>query len=979
MLQFSAGAFAIAGLIAATAPIIIHLLNRRRFRVLPWAAMDFLRLAVQRSTRVLQLRDLLLLITRVLAVVLFGLALARPYFAQGAQATWLLLAAVMVGAVAAFGAALWAVLSPKAVARRWGGATAIAAALLTAWGIYELASRHREADDGLAANQGPVHAILVIDNSLSMGYVQLNRTLLELAKSRAAALIDRLPRGSRISVLPACGPRAQFSNEPYRTRQDALEALAAIEVVDRRAGVPQMAALALEAQQAAPELPAKRVIVFGDQQQVDWSASVVPALAELQDVQVVQVAAEASPAANAWVADVRLRDGVADIESTSTILVTIAYEGPEPRRDVQVTLLVDGITVASQTIDLQPGQRQVLEFTHRFDVSVEPGRPAWSQITATISNDELPEDDYRCLAAPVLAALPVVFIDQYGADGEDPQRNRLGETYALRRLLAPVLSHDNSQRELVQIRHTTLDRITQQSRGGDDPYATPLHDARLVVVAGVGRPTPEAVEQLRQYVVQGGQLLIAAGADFDPAAWQEIAWQDGAGILPLPLSGKLLGALPRDTSRSVEPFRFNLESLMQTPYFQVENESAEALEDLYRSVIFFQAAEVVDQSDVIDKLVAQEAERIAREQQFLSEEEIRARHEAQGQLSPTEAAQRAADHERLQQVRPTWLVWAERHTPPLLSPQDQAQFERPRVRARYTGGKPYMVERNLGRGRVVFVSSGVYTGRDWSGWNTMSNSSAMLVFDRLLRGMIESTLPPRNVATIDEVQIPIEPALRRNRFAMIRPGWLGKQDLPAPPDPMYTTGETPMLPMAALADTPPAQPAAETALAASAPRAIEEPLSVEAFGAERFGLTVRDLTRRGFYRVVARRPESAAHEGLDVNVWEVVLAAGGPEEESSPHRLDGQQFAQLLAASPEVASRVRWVGPEDTIQVEGARATGQSWWWKWLLAGVLVCFLVEMLILAWARLFRVQPATAGEQQPPLPFAGVMPMRQEGSA
>lgn len=118
MLQFSAGAFAIAGLIAATAPIIIHLLNRRRFRVLPWAAMDFLRLAVQRSTRVLQLRDLLLLITRVLAVVLFGLALARPYFAQGAQATWLLLAAVMVGAVAAFGAALWAVLSPKAVARR---------------------------------------------------------------------------------------------------------------------------------------------------------------------------------------------------------------------------------------------------------------------------------------------------------------------------------------------------------------------------------------------------------------------------------------------------------------------------------------------------------------------------------------------------------------------------------------------------------------------------------------------------------------------------------------------------------------------------------------------------------------------------------------------------------------------------------------------------------------------------------------------
>lgn len=980
MLQFSAGAFAIAGLIAATAPIIIHLLNRRRFRVLSWAAMDFLRQAVQRSTRVLQLRDLLLLITRVLAVVLFGLALARPYFEQGAQTTWPLLIGVTLGAVAAFAAALWSVLSSRAIARRWGGATAIAAALLTACCLYELSARNRAADDGLAANQGPVHAILVIDNSLSMGYVQLNRTLLELAKSRAAALIDRLPRGSRISVLPACGPRAQFSNEPYRTRQDALEALAAIEVVDRRAGISQMAALALEAQQAAPDLPAKRVIFFGDQQQVDWSARVVPALAELPDVQVVQVAADDSPVANAWVADVRLRDGVADIESSSTILVTIAYEGPEPRRDVQVTLLVDGITVASQTIDLQPGQRQVLEFSHRFDLAVEPGRPAWSQITASLSHDELPEDDFRCMAAPVLAALPVVFVDQYGADGEDPQRNRLGETYALRRLLAPVLSHESSQRELVQIRHTTLDRITSDSRGGDDPYATPLHDARLVVVAGASRPTPEAVEQLRQYVMQGGQLLIAAGADFDPAAWQEVAWQDGAGILPLPLSGKLLGALPRDTSRNVEPFRFDLESIQQTPYFQVENESTEALEDLYRSVIFFQAAEVNDQPDVIERLLARETARLAAEQEFLREEEVRARHEAQGQLSPSEAALRPADHQKLQEIRPTWLLWAERQPPPLPTPQDQAQFETPRVRARYTGGKPYLVERNLGRGRIVFVSSGAYTGRDWTGWNTMSNTSAMLVFDRLLRSMIESTLPPRNVATTNEVQIPIEPGLRRNRFAMIRPGWLGKHDTPAPRDAIYTSGEAPMLDGAQateFAAAPPSNP--ESGLPASSPRAIEEPLSVEAFGAERFGLTVRDLTRRGFYRVVARRPESAAHEGLDVNVWEVVLAAAGPEEESSPQRIGSGQFAQLVATTPEVASRVRWVGPDDTIQVEGARATGQSWWWKMLLTGVLVCFLLEMLILAWARLFGPQPSTVGSQVP-LSFPGAMPtMRQEGSA
>ena len=79
MLTFDAPLFAMAGLLAAAGPIVVHLLNRRRFRVVTWGAMDFLREALERQRRAVQLRDLLLLILRVLAGVLFGLALARPY------------------------------------------------------------------------------------------------------------------------------------------------------------------------------------------------------------------------------------------------------------------------------------------------------------------------------------------------------------------------------------------------------------------------------------------------------------------------------------------------------------------------------------------------------------------------------------------------------------------------------------------------------------------------------------------------------------------------------------------------------------------------------------------------------------------------------------------------------------------------------------------------------------------------------------
>src|SRR5213595_2689988 len=82
MFQLVAIGFAIAGAIAAPGPIIVHLLNRRRYRVVDWAAMDFLREALQRSRRILQWRDMLLLALRVLCMLLFGLALAQPFFAR---------------------------------------------------------------------------------------------------------------------------------------------------------------------------------------------------------------------------------------------------------------------------------------------------------------------------------------------------------------------------------------------------------------------------------------------------------------------------------------------------------------------------------------------------------------------------------------------------------------------------------------------------------------------------------------------------------------------------------------------------------------------------------------------------------------------------------------------------------------------------------------------------------------------------------
>src|SRR5438128_10802673 len=60
-----------------SAPILIHLINRMRFKRIRWAAMEFLLKSQKRNRRRLIIEQLILLALRILLVLLAGLLLAR--------------------------------------------------------------------------------------------------------------------------------------------------------------------------------------------------------------------------------------------------------------------------------------------------------------------------------------------------------------------------------------------------------------------------------------------------------------------------------------------------------------------------------------------------------------------------------------------------------------------------------------------------------------------------------------------------------------------------------------------------------------------------------------------------------------------------------------------------------------------------------------------------------------------------------------
>src|SRR5215475_1753868 len=69
--------YMIAGGALISSPIIIHLINRMRFKRVRWAAMEFLLKSQKKNRRRLIIEQLILLLLRITLVLLVGLLLAR--------------------------------------------------------------------------------------------------------------------------------------------------------------------------------------------------------------------------------------------------------------------------------------------------------------------------------------------------------------------------------------------------------------------------------------------------------------------------------------------------------------------------------------------------------------------------------------------------------------------------------------------------------------------------------------------------------------------------------------------------------------------------------------------------------------------------------------------------------------------------------------------------------------------------------------
>lgn len=491
MLQFLNPALLIGAALFAV-PLIIHLLNRQRFRRRQWAAMEFLLAAYKKQRKRLRRENLLLLLLRCAIPIVLALAIARPLLRE---------------------------------------------------------------ESGIAGTgTGSAHHVLVLDHSASMGLELSGATTpFDRAKDLATSLLDRVGSRdgqSRVTLVvqgirPSVPLREDIDVERAKARIAGLglpvdgggaltDALAeAAEIVEessdaeirvhlftdlqvRSIGTDPFAAGSQEA--SADVTPGAEGEEPSEEMFQDTIADALKRIREKAEINVFDVRGDAGQAPqNLQIQDLRLAQAHAIERVPLPVIVTVRNR-TDSARDVQVTLEIDGGQPTRRSVRVEAGAEADAE----FEVVLRETGP--HRLRASLDGDELPFDDERFLMVQVRDRLRVLVVE--GSGESDPG---LQDATHLVEVLDPT--GGEGAPDLTQFAPTVVDTIALLS-GRVRPQ-----DHDLVILADVARLDRASSDALLEAVRGGTGLMVFFGRRADPDSYNEFLHRGGTGPMPMALTG----------------------------------------------------------------------------------------------------------------------------------------------------------------------------------------------------------------------------------------------------------------------------------------------------------------------------------------------------------------------------------------------------------------------------------------------------------
>ncbi|QGJ69648.1 VWA domain-containing protein [Planctomycetales bacterium 10988] len=343
-------------LAAAGVPFLIHLLSKRRFREREWAAMRYLRSAVQKRAKRIRVEQWLLLLVRTLLIILMVLAIAQPLASQ----------------------------MP-----------------------YTIKVGER------------VHRVIVLDGSYSMNYRTGDEgDVWKETLQTARTLVESHQTGDGLSLLLMDSPPQAIVGSPTFDEQAFLlelnhlpERTSRAEVV---ASLERTLSLIEEAKRTNPELKRTEVHFISDLGRSTWipQGADSPERTRLQELgtslsreaSLVLWNVGSSRPVNHAVVDFRMVDQFATMTEETEFEITLELYGREPEtKPLQV--LIDGSVVFEEQVSLEPRVPKTVRFGHLFR------HGGFHAMEARLQEDRLPLDDHRFLSVEVKESLHVLLVD----------------------------------------------------------------------------------------------------------------------------------------------------------------------------------------------------------------------------------------------------------------------------------------------------------------------------------------------------------------------------------------------------------------------------------------------------------------------------------------------------------------------------------------------------------------------------------------
>jgi hypothetical protein len=486
MLTWFFNPWMLLGGLAVASPILIHLLNKRRFKIVEWAAMDFLFEAEKKNKRRVQVENMILLFLRCLAMLLAALMFARPFLPSD-----------VVGAF---------------------------------------------------AQTRQLERIVVIDDSLSQRVLVDSVPALQKTKEGVKELLRGFASSTEsedwVSVWLTSDPNQRLIDYKPLTENSLPEILQTIDQIKFSDGVADYSDSLGELDrylEGQRENVGRAVYLFSDMRQRDWKP-LSNQDAETTPLNLVKQVGEKSVGTfvvdtgggkdqNLAITGVR-PDGLLVTDKTVSFLVDVTNFGTKTVNELSVLFQVNDGQAEYETIaTLAPGKTETLLFNYFFSRpdrknllssdDEENSRVRNFKIRAEIDRqslgedleqDQLFEDSSRFYAARVLEGIPVLLVD-----GDPSAISERSETHYLQSLAVPGTG--------LFMKDATASELENVS----------LADYSIIFMCNVDEASPDRINALTKWVEDGGSLVFMPGNRVRANTFNDAFYRDGDGLSPLKL------------------------------------------------------------------------------------------------------------------------------------------------------------------------------------------------------------------------------------------------------------------------------------------------------------------------------------------------------------------------------------------------------------------------------------------------------------